>query len=642
MRSALNRIAAIAVAALMVACGGGEAPGNTTTGNPNSASTPPTAGAPGNPNTPAAPVDPAMADATVSGTVTGFASTVAVDGVDYTGRADVTVALDIDPRAETAATMADVKLGQQVEVALDASGLATKLFVRAAAIGPVESIDPTGASFKVLGQTIKVVTTGDAKTVFEGVEDLSKLKVGDFTEVHGTLDATQNIVATRVEVKPAMGEVKVRAGGIAKMVNTADANKKTFKLGDLTIDFTKAVVMPDGAKIENDVFVYVYSDQLPTAGNLVAKSVRVVKMPTLEGRRLHIGGLVTDAAAIKDKKFKVNGLAVDATDAEIKGGQNASITSITLLALVRVEGTLSVPATGPVLKATRIWVIPASEQRRVVLTGQAVVVTAAAGAKTLNVRGVPVKTDAATTYKGGAAKDLVTNAFVTVVGRIDKDYVKADEVRFDTPPRGMEIKLFGVVSEFKAADGTFKLLGLSMKMSPNATFEGGVKADFSNDDVVEVKGAFDGTVFLVSKVEFKSAAIMPSIYLEGAITNVSATGFTLNGATIKLEAATMIKNGPLANNQRVEVRAQLVGAEIVAREVEVQVPSATARLMGPISDVKAADKTFVVRGQLVTWSAMTVFKGGAATDLSNGDWVKVEATLAAGKVNATMVSFLMH
>lgn len=638
MRSAMSWIAAFAVAALMVACGGDEAPGNATTGTPNSAGTPPTAGAPGDPNTPAAPVDPATAEATVSGTVTGFASTVAVDGVDYTGRADVTVALDIDPRAETAATMADVKLGQQVEVALDASGLASKLFVRAAAIGPVESIDLNGASFKVLGQTIKVVTTGDAKTVFEGIDDLSKLKIGDWTEVHGTLDATQNVVATRVEVKPAAGEVKVRAGGIAKMVNTADATKKTFKLGDLTIDFTKAVVMPDGAKIENDVFVHVYSDQLPAAGTLVAKAVRVVKMPTLEGRRLHIGGLVTEA--VKDKKFKVNGLTVDASKAEIKGGQSATIDSITLMALVRVEGTLTVPATGPVLNATRIWVIPASEQRRVHLTGQ--VTEFVDAKKPFKVRGVPVLVDDTTNYKGGKAVDLKLGAFVSISGRIDKDHVNADEVRFDTPPRGMEFKLFGVVSGFDAMKGEFKLLGISMKLAPNAVFEGGVKADFSNDDVVEVKGAFDGTVFLVSKVEFKSGVITPSIYLEGAITNVTATGLTLNGATIKLEAATVIKNGPLANNQRVEVRAQLVGADVVAREVEVQVPSATARMMGPVSDVKAADKTFVVRGQLVTWSATTVFKGGAATDLSNGDWVKVEATLAAGKANATTVSFLMH
>ncbi len=631
MRTVVSWIAAIGMTVLLAACGGDEAPGGTTSTS-TSAVTPPTVG---DPSAPTAPVDPAAAESTVSGTVTGFASTVAVDGVDYTGRADVTVALDIDPRAETAATMVDVKLGQQVEVQLDASGLATKLFVRAAAIGPVDAIDLNGATFKVLGQTVKVMTAGDMKTVFEGIDDLSKLKVGDWTEVHGTLDEKQNIVATRVEVKPAAGVIKVRAGGIAKMVNTADATKKTFKLGDLTINFTTAVVMPEGAKVENDVFVYVYSDQLPTAGTLVAKAVRVVKMPTLEGRRLHIGGLVTKA--VKDNKFEVNGLPVDASKAEIKGGQNATIDDVTLLALVRVEGTL---AAGPVLNATRVWVIPASERRRVVLTGQVSGFTKLADPFT--VRGVPVKVDTATTYKGGKVDDLKNSAFVTIVGRIDGTYVKADEVRFDTPPRGMDIKLFGVVSEYKAADGTFKLLGLSMKLAPNAVFENGVKADFSNDDVVEVKGAFDGTVFLVSKVDFKSGVITPSIYLEGAITNVTATGFTLNGATIKIDATTVIKNGPLANNQRVEVRAQLVGADVVAREVEVQVPSATARLLGPVTDVKQADKTFVVRGQLVTWSATTVFKGGVAADLSNGDWVRVDATLAGGKVNATSVWFLMH
>jgi hypothetical protein len=292
-----------------------------------------------------------------------------------------------------------------------------------------------------------------------------------------------------------------------------------------------------------------------------------------------------------------------------------------------------------VLKATRIWVIPASEQRRVVLTGQA---TEFVSAKNFKVRGVLVDADAAN-YKNGAKAELKMGAFVTVVGHVDKDYVKADEVRFDTPPRGMEIKLFGVVSEYKAADGTFKLLGLSMKLAPNAIFEGGARTDFANDKVVEIKGAFDGTMFLVGKVEFKSGVIAPSIYLEGSISKVMATSFMLNGSKITLDPkTTVIKNGPLVDNQRVEVRAQLVGADVVAREVEVQVPSATARLMGPASDVKQADKTFVVRGQLVTWSATTVFKGGAVADLSNGDWVKVEATLAAGKVNATTVSFLMH
>ena len=622
MRSSSIRLAALLMTVLLAACGGDLAPGSTET---DGAPVPSTAGAP--------PSSPADAMSVVAGTITGFATTVAVDGVDYSAASNASVALDVDPRAETAATMADLKLGQQVEVALDASGQATKLLVRATAIGPVDSIDLNGGSFKVLGQTVKVVTTGDARTVFEGIDDLSKLKIGDWTEVHGTLDATQAIVATRVEVKPAVGEIKVRAGGLVKGLNAA---AKTFKLGDLTINFTNAIVKPDGAKIEDDVFVTVYSDQLPVAGTLAAKAVRVVKMPTLEGRRLHIGGLVTDAAA-DGKKFKLNGLAIDATNAELKGGQNPTFADIKNMALVRVEGTLTTTPAGTVLTATRVWVIPASEQRRVFLAGQVTDFTALAA--NFKVRGVPVNANAAM-FRDGKAEDLKNGAFVVIKGRIAGDVVKADEIRFDTPPRGMDFRLFGVVAEYKAADGTFKLLGIAMKLAPSAVFEGGVKGDFSDGDAVEVKGAWDGTVFLVSKVEFKSSVFTPSVYLEGAISNVTATGFTLNGSAIKIDANTVITNGPLANGQRVEVRAQLVGADVVAREVEVQVPSATARLLGLVSDIKPADKTFVVRGQTVTWSATTQFRFGAEADLTNGDLVKVEATLSAGKVNATRITFL--
>jgi hypothetical protein len=253
---------------------------------------------------------------------------------------------------------------------------------------------------------------------------------------------------------------------------------------------------------------------------------------------------------------------------------------------------------------------------------------------------VPVQLGDSTAYKGGKVTDLKSGAFVSIMGRIDKDVVDADEVRFDTPPRGMEFRLLGVVSGYDAMTGEFKLLGIPMKLAPNAAFEGGTKADFGNDDLVEVRGAFDGTVFVVGKVAFRSAVVVPSIYLEGMTSNVTATGFTLNGTAVKIDATTVIKNGPLANGQRVEVRAQPVGADVVAREVEVEVATVSARLLGPVSDIKPADKTFVVRGQLVTWDDTTVFKGGTAADLSNGDLVKVEGTIAAGKVSATSVTFL--
>jgi hypothetical protein len=598
-------VLAVATAAFLASCGGG-----------------------GNDAAPA-PQAPAPDGVTISGTVTGFGGMgsggLAVDGVTYDDRAAV-VARDIDPSAETAASMADVKVGQQVEVAMNGSGQAAKVLVRATAIGPVQSIDLATASFKVVGQTVKVVTTGEGKTMFEGVADLAGLKVNDWVEVHGTLDATANIVATRVEVKSAAGMTAVRAGGIVKDHNAA---AKTFKLGELTVNYTNATVKPDGATIANDKLVFVYSDQLPANNTLTAKSVRVVEPPSIEGRKFVVGGLVTDYVSIAN--FRVMGLKVDATNAEIKNGVAADIKN---MALVRIEGSITTAGGAIVLKAERVWIIPASEQRRIVLAGQ---ITDFVSAASFRVRGVPVNADMAT-FKNGVKADLANGAFVMIKGRIDGNVVKADEVMFDVPPRDVDFKLFGTVANYDAVAKTFTLLGIPMKLDAMVTYKNGMAADFKNGAFVEVRGMFNGTVFLVKEVEFKPAPPNPAIMLEGTISDVAATSFKLNGATIKLTTTTVIEGGPLANGQRVEVTAQLVGADLVALKVEVQVPGATARLMGPITDFVSA-ANFKVQGQTVDASA-AMFQRGTAADLANGKMVRVDGPLAAGKVMATRVHFL--
>lgn len=586
-----------AFAVLLAACGGG------------SQTTPP----------------PATDQVTVSGTVTGL-GTAAIDGVNYDD-SEAVVALDVDPRAETPATLADLKVGMQVEAAV-AAGKLTKVFVRATVVGPVQSIDLANDSFKVVGQTVKVVTSGDGMTMFEGATGLADLKVDDWVEVHGTIDADKNIVATRVEVESPTGEIKVRAGGIATNV---DDTAKTFKLGDLTIDYKNAVIKPEGAKIENDVLVFVFSDQLPVGNTLTAKAVRVAK-PLLEGRRFVVGGLVTDASA-DGKTFKVSGIAVDASNAELKGGQNPTFADLRNMALVRVEGTLSGTGGAVVLKATRVWIIPASEQRRIVLAGQ---VTDFVSAASFRVRGTPINADAAE-FKNGSKDDLKDGAFVLVKGRIDGDVVRADEVIFGVPPKDVAFRLLGVVKDFDPAAKTFTLLGIPMKLADMAKFEGGTLADFGNGDLVEVKGAFDGIAFVVTEVQFKSG-MPPAIFAEGVIANVTATSFELNGATFKLTSTTQIVDGPLANGQRVEVVAHWVGGEVVADRVEVQMPGATARLMGPITDfVSKAD--FKVQGVAVDASAAT-FEGGTEADLANGRFVRVMGALDAGTVKASSVKFL--
>ncbi len=590
-------LCAVALGALLAACGGGST------------------------NNDAAATD----QVAVSGTITGLGA-AAIDGVTYDDSQAV-VALDVDPRAETPATLADLKVGVQVEATVEAGKLA-KVFVRATAVGPVESIDLAASTFKVVGQTVKVIASGDGMTMFEGVTGLAGLRVGDWVEVHGTIDADRNIVATRVEVESPAGEIRVRAGGIATNV---DDTAKTFKLGELTVDYKDAVIKPDGAKIENDVLVFVYSDRLPVGNTLTAKAVRVAK-PSLVGRRFVVGGLVTDASA-DGKTFKVNGIAVDASAAELKGGQNPTFADIRNMALVRVEGTLAGSGGAVTLKAARVWIIPASEQRRIVLAGQ---VTDFVSAASFRVRGTPVNADTAT-FRNGGKDDLKDGAFVLVKGRIDGDVVRADEVIFGVPPKDVAFRLLGVVKDFDAAARTFTLLGIPMKLADGATFEGGTLAEFGNGDLIEVRGAFDGTAFVVTAVRFVSG-MPPAIFAEGVIANVTATSFELNGATFKRVPTTRIVNGPLANGQHVEVVAHWVGGEVVADRVEVQTPGAFARLLGPISDF-VSKANFKVLGVTVDASA-AMFEGGTEADLANGRFVRVIGALDAGTVRATSVKIL--
>ena len=604
MRKVLRWIGAGVLGGLLASCGGGgDAPG--------------------------AVAQPQGGGTVVSGTITGFGSVI-IDGVHY-AEGNLSVTHDLDGRTEAAATMASVKVGQQVEAALDDEGRVTRLLVRAAARGPVESIDVAGSSFEVAGQTVRVVADGDDATIFEGASGLADLAPGTWVEVHGTLDADGNIVATRVEVAPADGEIRVRAAGLVK-----ELSGTTFKLGDLTVDFAGAVIKPDGAVIGNDVPVIVYSNALPVNGTLAAKVVRVARKPTLEGRTLHIGGLVTGVSE-GGRKFSVNGIRVDATNAELKGGQSPQWTDVQDMKLVRVEGRLGSDTGGPVLTATRVWLVPASEQRRVVLIGQVTDFLKDGDTITFKVRGTPVDASSAE-IRNGTAADIQDGTFVQVKGRVAGEVVSADEVKIDAPAKDVPFRLYGTVSEYESTNGKFRLLGIPMQLAADARFSGGTLTDFGDGDVVSVKGRFDGARFLVAEVEFRPSAAIPTVHLEGIASGVSASSLVVNGATVAIDASTRIEGGVLANGQRVEIEAQWIAGKLVAKKIEIEAPGDMAMLRGPITDFSSrAD--FKVNGQKVDASAAAL-KGGSEAQLVNGVEVRVKGALVAGVVRAAEVQFL--
>jgi len=177
-----------------------------------------------------------------------------------------------------------------------------------------------------------------------------------------------------------------------------------------------------------------------------------------------------------------------------------------------------------------------------------------------------------------------------------------------------------------------------MQLAADARFSGGTQADFGDGDVVSVKGRFDGSLFVVSEVEFKSTATIPMVHLEGIASGVSASSLAVNGATVEIDASTKIEGGVLANGQRVEIEAQWIAGKLVAKKIEIELPGAMAMLRGPISDFNGrAD--FKVNGQKVDASAATL-KGGTEAQLANGVDVRVKGALVGGVVQAAEVQFL--
>jgi len=606
MKNLRLRLFGVSVAAvLLAACGGGGSGGSSS----------PTATA----NTPSV----------VSGTVTGFGSLI-IDGVEYDDSV-ATVRREVDPANPAAATKADVKLGQTVDCTF-ANGKLDQVTVAATVIGPIDmkSLVPASGSgtistFKVLSQSVNVVTSGANLTLFEGATGFAALQDGETVEVYGVIDAKGAVNATRIVVVPAGGTTALRVSGTA-----SGATATTFMLGTLTIDFSKATLLPSGAAISNGEFVSVFSNTLPTATTLVASTVRVRSAKAHEGQEIAVGGMVTKFMALSN--FQVEGVTVDAS----KITPTPAIVNGTL---VRVEGMV----TGGVLVATELEIMPATREVRLIGPISGFVAPAS-----FQVRNTPVDATGATFLPAGkAASNLGNGAFVAIVGTVNASgtAIAATTVTFFAPPMNETFRLSGLVTQ--AAGGGFTLLGINMVLDPAAGFIGGTAAQIAVGANIEVTGSFNGATFMVTRVRFLGVPV-ESVNLTGTIAGVTpstgtVTGFMLGNATVTIDANTRIVNGPLASGQLVQVSGTLTGTTVLAGTIIVKPAGTTAFLQGMVdkATVSADGKTvaFSIDGQAVQTTATTVFQPSTATAASvvGGAFVRVTGTPAAGVVQATAV-----
>ena len=190
--------------------------------------------------------------------------------------------------------------------------------------GPVSNINVAASSFDILGLTVDVVDS----TVFEGLDtvtQLSELSDTHYVEVHGEVNpATGHLQASHIEVSTT-SPAYFKLSGIVRNMNT---DLQSFSVGSNTqlsnqIYWNASTSTP--VRWANGDFVRVMMTASLTP-SLTATRIRLLTSPFTQlgsenEQAAVVQGLIStfDSAA----RFIVNGLTVDARNAEVRGGDLA-------------------------------------------------------------------------------------------------------------------------------------------------------------------------------------------------------------------------------------------------------------------------------------------------------------------------------
>ena len=601
MKTFFQRIVAgvaVAATALLVACGGGGSDSGGTAG-----------------------------ESAYQGTISGFGSVI-VNGVRFD---DSAARVTVD---DAVVSVGALKLGMRADVTGSVStdgstGTASSCVVDTSVRGPIAAIDTAASRFTIRGIAVLV----DDKTVFEGAGNLAALKVGDWVEVHGSVDFANRVVqATRVEVKP-----PEEVGRIVLFGKATGVTATTFTLGDLTVNYAAARLIGfDTNTITEGAVVRVRSNASPVGNVLQATVVKAVKAPRLlDGTPAAVEGRVQQFVSVSN--FLVSGTAVDATNAQFQSGTAADLSEGKR---VIVYGTL---VNGKIV-ATKIRIFRPDLDGEVRLIGM---VSDYVSVASFKVRGVAVDASAAV-FEDGTAAELMDGRLVEIKGQTVGSVVKATKVEFEETRNGSNAVLTGVVSGF-VSTADFKVAGKAVKVAADVRYVNGTAADVVDGANLWLIGATDaGGVFVAKLVIVSPFRIIGPTQAAGTVADVAADGsFKLNGTLVTTSLTTRFIGGTAANvvaGTWVVVTGKVTGGVLAAATVTFPGQRGNDsckafKIEGVVYDYVSASN-FKLFGLTVDASAAE-FEGGVAADLANGKIVQAcgNALPLAGVLKALKVEF---
>ncbi len=387
------------------------------------------------------------------GTITGFGS-IFVNGVAIqTNNATVT----IDGASSTESAL---RIGQVVRVQTRISGSGASRSVTATSVsaddaveGPVQARDLVAQTLTVLGQLVRI----DGATSFDPsiAGGLVGLQVGDVVEVYGFLNAAREVVATRIERKPAGGTFELTG-----FVSSLNVNR--FQIGAITIDFTGAqlVNLPGGAPA-NGQLVEVRGINVSPAGIFVVTRVELVSANPTSADEAEVEGLITTVTSASD--FVVGTQRVTTNAATTFDGGTAA--NIAVNTKVEVEGAI----TNGVLQATKVAFKAGTNIR---IKGLVDSINTAAGS--LVVLGVTVQTNTSTRFDDQSQararpfnlSQLRVNDYVEIRGTASGNTLTA--VTFERRDPESRLELQAVAQNISPP--SFTLLGITVQTTNTTEF----------------------------------------------------------------------------------------------------------------------------------------------------------------------------
>ncbi len=349
------------------------------------------------------------------GPISGLGSIV-VNGVHYDETAATVVDADGQPLSRSALTlgsMTRVDASSLVDAGTRVAAVARTIQVTEALVGPVESVDTTAGTARILGQSV----TATAGTVFEASlgQGLASMRVGDVVAVHGQVDRVgARIVATRIEPR----------GSVARYVVTAavaglDRTAQRLGLGTLTVRYDELGSLPAG--VDTGSVVRAQLRTTATAGVWAATALKLNEQPLPDRDAIEVEGRVT--AFTSAQRFSLDGTPVDASAATFSGG------TVALGKRVEVDGR-SVAGT---IIARKVSIDEEDGGGDSVIELEGLVTALDLAARTFVVRSTTVRYDDSTRFDDGTAADLALNRKLSVKGRpaADRSVVQATSIHIE-------------------------------------------------------------------------------------------------------------------------------------------------------------------------------------------------------------------